>query len=158
MNLFQLTLIFLAMNRLSLKLLLIFVFSIHLAFGTVINISAPDYKNEIIIWKKKFDYISNKFEILDQQMIDSNGNAKLIFKNNKIELTEISIGSSHGMLYLDTATSHYNIFIPKDTLIDKASLKKSNIQFLFIDLNKNDINHLILDFNQRIRFFPLRRY
>ena len=124
------------MNRLSLKLLLIFVFSIHFALGTVINIAAPDYKNETIIWKKKFDYISNKFEILDQQIIDSNGNAKLIFKNTKIELTEIFIGRSHGMLYLDTATSNYNLFIPKDTLIEKASLKKSNIQFLFIDLKK----------------------
>ena len=141
------------MNRLSLKLLLIFVFSIHFALGTVINIAAPDYKNETIIWKKKFDYISNKFEILDQQIIDSNGNAKLIFKNSKIELTEIFIGRSHGMLYLDTATSNYNLFIPKDTLIEKASLKKSNIQFLFIDLKKNDINHLILDFNLELDFF-----
>ena len=146
------------MNRLSLKLLLIFVFSIHFALGTVINIAAPDYKNETIIWKKKFDYISNKFVILDQQIIDSNGNAKLIFKNTQIELTEIFIGRSHGMLYLDTATSNYNLFIPKDTLIEKASLKKSNIQFLFIDLKKNDINHLILDFNLELDFFPLRRY
>ncbi len=141
------------MSRLSLKLLFIFIFSIRLAFGTVINISAPDYKNETIIWKKKFDYISNKFEILDQQIIDSNGNAKLIFKNSQIELTEISIGRSHGMIYLDTATANYNLFIPKDTLIDKASLKKSNIQFLFIDLKKNDINHLILDFNLELDFF-----
>ena len=141
------------MIRPRLKLLFIFVFSIHLAFGTVLNISAPDYKNEIIVWKKKFDYISNKFEILDQKMIDSNGNAKLIFKNYKIELTEISIGRSHGMLYLDTATSHYNIFIPKDTLINKSSLKKSNIQFLFVDLKKNDINHLILEFNRELDFF-----
>ena len=141
------------MNRLSLKLLLIFVFSIHFALGTVINIAAPDYKNETIIWKKKFDYISNKFVILDQQIIDSNGNAKLIFKNTQIELTEIFIGRSHGMLYLDTATSNYNLFIPKDTLIEKASLKKSNIQFLFIDLKKNDINHLILDFNLELDFF-----
>ena len=141
------------MNRLSLKLLLIFVFSIHFALGTVINIAAPDYKNETIVWKKKFDYISNKFEILDQQIIDSNGNAKLIFKNTQIELTEIFIGRSHGMLYLDTATSNYNLFIPKDTLIEKASLKKSNIQFLFIDLKKNDINHLILDFNLELDFF-----
>ena len=70
------------MNRLSLKLLLIFVFSIHFALGTVINIAAPDYKNETIIWKKKFDYISNKFVILDQQIIDSNGNAKLIFNSD----------------------------------------------------------------------------
>ena len=72
------------MNRLSLKFLLILVLSVHFALGTVVNISAPDYKNEVIIWKKKVDYISNKFEILDQQIIDSNGNAKLFFKNTKI--------------------------------------------------------------------------
>ena len=141
------------MNRLSLKFLLIFVLSVHFALGTVVNISAPDYKNEVIIWKKKVDYISNKFEILDQQIIDSNGNAKLFFKNTKIELTEILIGRSHGMLYLDTATAIYNLYIPKDTLIEKASLKKSNVQFLFIDLKKNDINHLILDFNFELDFF-----
>ena len=141
------------MNRLSLKFLLIFVLSVHFALGTVVNISAPDYKNEVIIWKKKVDYISNKFEILDQQIIDSNGNAKLFFKNTKIELTEIFIGRSHGMLYLDTATTIYNLYIPKDTLIEKASLKKSNVQFLFIDLKKNDINHLILDFNFELDFF-----
>ena len=141
------------MNRLSLKFLLIFVLSVHFALGTVVNISAPDYKNEVIIWKKKVDYISNKFEILDQQIIDSNGNAKLFFKNTKIELTEILIGRSHGMLYLDTATTIYNLYIPKDTLIEKASLKKSNVQFLFIDLKSNDINHLILDFNFELDFF-----
>ena len=141
------------MNRLSLKFLLIFVLSVHFALGTVVNISAPDYKNEVIIWKKKVDYISNKFEILDQQIIDSNGNAKFFFKNTKIELTEILIGRSHGMLYLDTATAIYNLYIPKDTLIEKASLKKSNVQFLFIDLKKNDINHLILDFNFELDFF-----
>ena len=141
------------MNRLSLKFLLIFLLSVHFALGTVVNISAPDYKNEVIIWKKKVDYISNKFEILDQQVIDSNGNAKLFFKNTKIELTEILIGRSHGMLYLDTATAIYNLYIPKDTLIEKASLKKSNVQFLFIDLKKNDINHLILDFNFELDFF-----
>ena len=141
------------MNRLSLKFLLIFVLSVHFALGTVVNISAPDYKNEVIIWKKKIDYISNKFEILDQQIIDSNGNAKFFFKNTKIELTEILIGRSHGMLYLDTATAIYNLYIPKDTLIEKASLKKSNVQFLFIDLKKNDINHLILDFNFELDFF-----
>ena len=141
------------MNRLSLKFLLILVLSVHFALGTVVNISAPDYKNEVIIWKKKIDYISNKFEILDQQIIDSNGNAKFFFKNNKIELTEILIGRSHGMLYLDTATAIYNLYIPKDTLIEKASLKKSNVQFLFIDLKKNDINHLILDFNFELDFF-----
>tara|TARA_X000000950_G_scaffold116863_2_gene146625 strand:- start:3580 stop:5040 length:1461 start_codon:yes stop_codon:yes gene_type:complete len=141
------------MNRLSLKFLLILVLSVHFALGTVVNISAPDYKNEVIIWKKKVDYISNKFEILDQQIIDSNGNAKLFFKNTKIELTEILIGRSHGMLYLDTATTIYNLYIPKDTLIEKASLKKSNVQFLFIDLKKNDINHLILDFNFELDFF-----
>ena len=141
------------MNRLSLKFLLILVLSVHFALGTVVNISAPDYKNEVIIWKKKIDYISNKFEILDQQIIDSNGNAKFFFKNTKIELTEILIGRSHGMLYLDTATAIYNLYIPKDTLIEKASLKKSNVQFLFIDLKKNDINHLILDFNFELDFF-----
>jgi thiol-disulfide isomerase/thioredoxin len=141
------------MNRLAAILLLITVFSFQFVLATVINISAPDYKNETIIWKKKFDYLSNKYKILDQQIIDSNGKAKLIFDNNQIELTEISIGRSHGMLYVDTATSTYNLFIPKDTLINKASLQKSNIEFLFIDFKENDINNLILDFNLELDFF-----
>ena len=57
----------------------LFIFS-HIVFGTIVNISAPDYKNQTIIWKKKIDYISNQYEIIDKKIVDSNGLVKLNFR------------------------------------------------------------------------------
>ena len=130
----------------------LFIFS-HLVFGTIVNISAPDYKNQTIIWKKKIDYISNQYEIIDKKIVDSNGLVNLNFNAKQIELTEIHIGRSHAMLYIDTARQQYNIFFPKDTLIEKSSLKRSQVQVLFINLESNDINNLILDFNLQLDYF-----
>lgn len=130
----------------------LFIFS-PLIFGTVVNVSAPAYKNQVIIWKKKIDYISNQYEMIDKKRLDSNGFATLNFQAKQIELTEIHIGRSHAMLYLDTARNQYNIYFPKDTLLEKASFKKSQIQILFIDLEYDDINNLILDFNLQLDYF-----
>ena len=72
---------------------------------------------------------------------------KLYFDFTQTELTEISIGRSHGMLYVDTSNYQYNLYFPNDTIIDKASLKKSEIQIIFLNLDRDNINSLILDFN-----------
>ena len=112
------------MNRLITSLFFIF-FLVKIALSTNISIYAPAYKNQSIIWKKKIDYITNVSEIIAHETIDSNGYVKLYFDFNESELTEISIGRSHSMLYVDTSNYEYNLYFPKDTLIDQASLKKS---------------------------------
>ena len=78
---------------------------------------------------------------------------KLHFDFKENELTEISIGRFHSMLYVDTSNYEYNLYFPKDTLIDQASLKNSEIQIVFLNLEKDNINSLILDFNNQLDYF-----
>jgi thiol-disulfide isomerase/thioredoxin len=140
------------MNRLTTSLFFVF-FGLKIALCTSINVYAPAYKNQSITWKKKIDYITNVNEIIAQEIIDSSGYVKLYYDFNDSELTEISIGRSHSMLYVDTSTYEYNLFFPEDTLIDKASLKKSEVQIVFLNLEKDNINSLILDFNNQLDYF-----
>ena len=108
----------------------LFFFLVKIALCTNVSIYAPAYKNQSIIWKKKIDYITN-MKIIAQKTIDSNGYVKLYFDFNESELTEISIGRSHSMLYVDTSNYEYNLYFPKDTLIDKASLKNPKFKLYF---------------------------
>ncbi len=140
------------MNRLITSLFFIF-FLVKIALSTNVSIYAPAYKNQSIIWKKKIDYITNMSEIIAHEIIDSNGYVKLYFDFNESELTEISIGRSHSMLYVDTSNYEYNLYFPKDTLIDQASLKKSEVQIVFLNLEMDNINSLILDFNNQLDYF-----
>ena len=140
------------MNRLITSLFFIF-FWVKIALSTYVSIYAPAYKNQSIIWKKKIDYITNVSEIIAHETIDSNGYVKLYFDFNESELTEISIGRSHSMLYVDTSNYEYNLYFPKDTLIDQASLKKSEVQIVFLNLEIDNINSLILDFNNQLDYF-----
>ena len=140
------------MNRLTTSLFFIF-FAVKIALCTSISIYAPAYKNQSITWKKKFDYITNVNEIIAHEIIDSSGYAKLYFDFKDNELTEISIGRSHSMLYVDTSNYKYNLYFPKDTLIDEASLKKSEIQIVFLNLEIDNINSLILYFNNQLDYF-----
>ena len=121
------------MNRL-ISSLFFYLFAAKIALCTSISVYAPTYKNQSITWKKKIDYITNVNEIIAHEIIDSNGYVKLHFDFNYNELTEISIGRSHSMLYVDTSNYEYNIYFPKDTLIDEASLKKSEVQIVFLNL------------------------
>ena len=122
-------------------------------FAIKIQINAPDYLGENVKWRKKTDYITNQYQLLAESKIDTNGQITLDQKIEKIELTEIVIGRSFGLLYLDTATNFYNIYFPKDTILDTMSLKKNQIQLVFLDLPDNDINQLILDFNLQYDYF-----
>ena len=140
------------MNRLIISLFFIF-FGVKVALCTSISIYAPAYKNQSITWEKKIDYITNLRETIANEIIDSSGYVKLYFDFNDNELTEISIGRSHSMLYVDTSNYEYNIYFPEDTLIDQASLKKSEVQIVFLDLEIDNINSLILDFNNQLDYF-----
>jgi len=134
--------------------LLTFAVTISNSLGAIyVEIIAPDYKNQNIIWKKKTDYISNKYVTIDTKIIDSTGKVRLYGQFNEIELTEISIGQSVGFIYVDTATKNYKILFPKDTISELTSLKKSQVQLIFLDLAKKDINQLILRFNLYYDFF-----
>ena len=127
-------------------LLLIAFFSVvnNSLFAIEIQINAPDYQGKNVKWRKKTDYITNQYQLLAESKIDTNGLVTLNKKIEKIELTEIVIGKSFGLLYLDTATQFYNIYFPKDTILDTMSLKKNQIQLVFLDLDILDKHFLIL--------------
>ena len=136
-------------------LLMIAFFSVvnHSLFAIEIQINAPDYQGKNVKWRKKTDHITNQYQLLAESKIDTNGLVTFNKEIEKIELTEIVIGRSFGLLYLDTATKFYNIYFPKDTILDTMSLKKNQIQLVFLDLPENDINQLILDFNLQYDYF-----
>ena len=136
-------------------LLLIFCLSgvINSLFAIEIQINAPDYVGKHVKWRKKTDHITNQYQLLGESKIDTNGLVTLDEKIEKIELSEIVIGRSFGLLYLDTATKFYNIYFPKDSILDTMSLKKNQIQLVFLNLPENDINQLILDFNLQYDYF-----
>ena len=140
------------MNRLIPSLFFVFL-AVKLALCTSISIYAPAYKNQSITWKKKIDYITNISEIITHEKIDSSGYVKLHCDFKENELTEISIGRSHSMLYVDTSNYEYNLYFPEDTLINQASLKKSEVQIVFLNLETDNINSLILDFNYQLDYF-----
>ena len=100
-------------------------------FAIKIQINAPDYLGENVKWRKKTDHITNQYQLLAESKIDTNGQITLDKKIEKIELTEIVIGRSFGLLYLDTATNFYNIYFPKDTILDTMSLKKIKYSWFF---------------------------
>ena len=75
------------MTRIGTIIVLSLILNSQFIYGTVVNISAPDYKNQTITWKKKIDYISNQYQIIDQQTINGNGFVKLNFDAQQIELT-----------------------------------------------------------------------
>ena len=105
-------------------------------------------------WRKKTDYITNQYQLLAESKIDTNGLVTLNKKIEKIELTEIVIGKSFGLLYLDTATQFYNIYFPKDTVLDTMSLKKNQIQLVFlICLITISIDSFLISIFNMITFF-----
>ena len=82
-----------AFNRLQLLFAISFILWINAYCAITINIIAPEYKNQMVSWSKKADYITNSHLIIDQEQIDSNGNAQLIGNFNKIELIIINAKS-----------------------------------------------------------------
>ena len=72
------------------QLVLIIIISLlycNFSYCTIVNITAPDYKNQTLSWKRKIDYITNSFEKIDHTTIDSNGYGKLNYDFKQIELT-----------------------------------------------------------------------
>ena len=141
------------MSRFWLLLILTPLFYSNFYFAVELKINAPFYKNQTIKWQKKTDYISNNHELITSSIIGPDGTAQLSADFDQIELTEISIGKSYGLIYIDTIAKSYELFFPKDTILDSMSLKKNQIQLVFLDLAKSDINNLILDFNLQYDYF-----
>ena len=102
---------------------------------------------------EKIDYITNVSEIIAHETIDSNGYVKLYFDFKESELTEISIGRSHSMLYVDTSNYEYNLLLPKRHSYRPSLSKKSEVQIVFLNLEIDNINSLILDFNNQLDYF-----
>ena len=132
--------------------LLLSVLTIH-AFPIYIKVYAPNHIDHNVRWLKKTDYITNTAEIINETKVDSNGYFYLNGQFNETELTEIAIGRSSGLLYIDSITKNYEIVFPKDSLFDQNSLKKSSVQLIFLNLPKKDINTLLLNFNLYFDFF-----
>ena len=73
--------------RQSVLIIIISILSCDFSYCTIVNISAPDYKNQTLSWKRKIDYITNRFEKIDYTIIDSNGYGKLNY--NFVNVSEL---------------------------------------------------------------------
>ncbi|MBM77350.1 MAG: hypothetical protein CL846_02605 [Crocinitomicaceae bacterium] len=133
--------------------ILIFCFQIQNFSAITIYGRAPSYKNKTIKWIKKSDYISNQFTTINKTKVDSKGNFELKGDFESSCLTELNIGMSAGLLYVDKNTKNYTIFFPEDSTTSESTLKKHFIQLIFQDLQSDDLNYLILDFNNQLDYF-----
>ena len=138
-----------------LRLIAILIFCFQLQNFSAITIygRAPSYKNKTIKWIKKSDYISNQFTTINKTKVDSTGNFELKGDFESSCLTELNIGMSAGLLYVDKNTKNYTIFFPEDSTTSESTLKKHFIQLIFQDLQSDDLNYLILDFNNQLDYF-----
>ena len=121
------------MSRFWLLLILTPLFYSNFYFAVELKINAPFYKNQTIKWQKKTDYISNNHELITSSIIGPDGTAQLSADFDQIELTEISIGKSYGLIYIELQLNLTKYF-SKDTILDSMSLKKNQIQLVFLDL------------------------
>ena len=97
------------MNRLTTSLFFIFL-AVKIALCTSISVYAPAYKNQSIIWKKKFDYIITKRSI--QNLTSWNDQKKFInqlkfFSNPKTKILLME-SSNDGLKKINDMRSNLN--------------------------------------------------
>ena len=123
----------------------------HIA-QTTINGIAPKHATKFATINKIVNFSNFKLELIEKSPIDSLGNFQFKSTNNKAFLAVIEIDNEYGYLYIDPTTPQYDLlFLNNEQTINP--LRKKNIQLIFNNLDKDDLNTLILDFNLRLDYF-----
>ena len=124
-----------------------------LSHNTKIFGYASSYKNCKISLLKYSDYFNYQTEIIKTSTIDSLGKFEFIIKPENSFLSIIQIKNKIGYLYIDSQTNKYEVYFPNKKKDDVPKLAKENVQLIYKDFAKNELNTLLLDFNLRLDFF-----
>jgi len=140
------------MIRTSLIVILVLVPCFYI-FGQNVTVHgrAPGFTGKHVYLNCYSDYLSQAYKKLDYAIIDTAGNFSLNANLDKITETFIQIQDKSGVLYLDPETSDYYIYFP--SLEQQDYYNGKSVQLVMDSLDKNDINTLIIDYQQRLNHF-----
>ncbi|MDA0714687.1 MAG: TlpA disulfide reductase family protein [Bacteroidetes bacterium] len=134
------------------------LWSINYAQWTTIEGDAPAYKGKEMLAFGYTDFISDRMEWLGRTTVDSSGH--FLLKISCDEIRYIGLRTDHvtGFMYISPDASYTIEFpVPSDgvsiTFNDRAQT-----DILFKDLGLEDINSLIIDFNERYEGFFAQNY
>ena len=112
---------------------------------------APGFAGKYVYLNRYSDYLTQAYEKLDFTRIDSEVNFSLIASLDNITETFVQIQDKSGVLYIDPKTTDYYIYFPSIEQEDYYNGK--SVQLVMDSLDKNDINTLIIDYQQRLNHF-----
>lgn len=122
--------------------------SYHVAFAqSLLKIQAPDYKGKYIVFNIDDDLITFTQKQLGKTFIDSSGKCEFTVQTYLPAKVYLEIGNTYGFLYVDANTKEYNIFFPKAESVRQGG---NEVELVFENLPKDDLNTLILEFNYRV--------
>jgi len=137
------------------SLFFIFFFANQLSAQEVIlTISASGYTGEKVnIWIED-DLFTGHRNLVDTKVIE-NDKATFHFDIHQIKLLRITLNYQYGLLLVEPGTKYKVVFpVPEDN--SQLSLAgTSRIQLIFNDLDSNDINYKISNFNKLVDEFIL---
>ena len=119
---------------------------------------APEFKGQEILAFGYTDHISDRMEWLGRTRIDTSGHFELELACQQIRYIGLRTNHVTGFMYIQPNAS-YNIEFPApETGVSITFNDKAQTDILFNDLELEDINSLIIDFNERYEGFFAQNY
>lgn len=113
---------------------------------------APSFKGQVASLVTFEDYISYEYKVLDRNIIDEEGNITFEVDPKKGMKAIIQIQDKSGVIYLDPNTEQYKVSFPQE-VENVQKLNGNSVRLIFDELDNNDLNTLILEFNLRLDYF-----
>ncbi len=127
----------------------LFVFASFCGFAqSKIVGKAPSFAGKYVSLLTYEDYISYNTKSLAKVEIDSAGNFELSVDPKEGFLAIVEIEENSSMIYIDPNTPEYSVYFSGQT--DAQKVNNNSSQLIFDQLDKNDLNTLILEFNLRM--------
>ena len=108
---------------------------------------AKDYAGKKVFLLKFIDHYTFAKEQIDDAVIDEEGNFLLQMECEDIQYVEIQFNFLHANLFVQPGKKYEIEFLALDDNQSISISKKTNINYLFKTLDKDDINRHILSFN-----------
>jgi thiol-disulfide isomerase/thioredoxin len=119
---------------------------------TVITILAPGYsEKKINIWIED-DLFTAHRRLIDSKIVE-NGQAIFKFDIQKIRLVRISLDYQYGLMLVEPGAEYQVIFPVYDDRSNRSLAGTARVQLIYKDLNSNDINFKISEFNTLVDEF-----
>lgn len=140
-------------NMKAIKYLLIIIFISNLTslFAKEISISgtAKGYEGKTIHVNLFEEFFMYKTKTIASSKVSDDGSFDFKINLEKTRKGTLQIEENIGLIYLSPNTEKYSIIFP-EVATSKRALRKKEIILGFNNLNQNDINHLILEYNIKL--------